>query len=445
MAFRVDEFVFYREFLLRDWSVRQNFAWGASSRHTVELGGELHSLATGVRWENFGDERNVQEANGSSVRGGAGLPDQIESTLNGTRGGLWIQDRWQASQRVSLEPGLRLDWSTVNRHSTLSPRFAASFDVGAGATVRAAFGLYTQSPGYEKLIQSDYFLDLSQAQALQLDYERATHFVLGFRKELGPTFTARVEGYYKRFSDLIVGRLETEAERLSRVGRYDFPEELQSSIPTAPIITSAPSNDSSGRAYGLDFFLERRDPSAKISGWASYTLGKAERDVYSGTYPLEYDRRHALSVVGRYRWSERFDVALTARLASGFPYTPAVGLRVAAVEDERGKLVPATDSEGNLVYAADLGTVENLNRGRLPVYAASRPARDVQAGRSHGPVVVLRRGDQPPQSRQCGRPGVLAVLRPDLRLPEAGRSAERRFPPAAIRRHSISFLEVRVR
>jgi hypothetical protein len=369
VAYGLDQFVFYRDFRLRDWSLRQHFGWDPSSRHSVELGAELHSLATGVRWESFGEDRNLQEANGSSVRGGAGLPDQIDSTLHSTRGGLWVQDRWQPGRRLALEPGLRLDWSTANRRSTLSPRFAATFDFGAGTTARAAFGLYSQSPGYEKLIQSDYFLDLSEELVRELDYERATHFVLGFRKELGPQFSARVEGYYKSFSELIVGRLETEAERLSRVARYDFPRELQSSIPAAPIITSVPSNESSGRAYGLEFFLERRDPSAKISGWASYTLGKAEREAYSRTYPLEYDRRHALSLAGRYRFGDRFDIALTARLASGFPYTPAVGLRVAADEDERGMLVPAVDPEGNLVYAADLGDVQNLNSGRMPLYA----------------------------------------------------------------------------
>lgn len=32
---------------------------------------------------------------------------------------------------------------------------------------------------------------------------------------------------------------------------------------------------------------------------------------------------------------------------------PTTGLRVAAAEDERGRLVPATDRIGNLVYAVD--------------------------------------------------------------------------------------------
>jgi outer membrane receptor for ferrienterochelin and colicin len=361
------DFNFDREFLMSDASLRQDVTWAAGAGHTLGLGAEIHRLETAVRWESFDSARNLQEANGSSVRGGAGLPDFVDSTVGSTRGGLYVQDRWRAGRGLTLEPGLRFDWSTASQRSTLSPRLAASFDLGPRTALRAAVGKYTQSPGYEKLIQSDYFLDLTGAR--MLDYERATHFVVGIERGLGESLVARVEGYYKKFSDLIVGRLETERERLQRVSEYDFPEELQDSVPRAPMITTAPSNDSRGRAYGVDLYVARRDPSARIAGWLSYTLGKAERQAYSRVYPMEYDRRHALDLVGRYRWSERFDVAVTARLASGFPYTPAVGLRVSAVEDDRGKLVPETDSEGNLVYAADLGSVEDLNRGRLPAYA----------------------------------------------------------------------------
>jgi hypothetical protein len=367
IAVRLDEVIFDRSFLVSDGSARQDFTWEAGSRNTLELGAELHFLATEVEWVSQGEDRNVQEANTSSVRGGAGLPDFLDSKLSSTRGAAWIQDHFRLSPRFSIEPGLRLDWSTANRRSTLSPRFAARFDLGSGTALRAALGRYTQSPGYEKLIHSDFFVDLSGAPELR--YEEATHVVLGLEKELGPAFALRIEGYYKDFSDLVVGRLETEAERLARVARYDFPEELQSSIPEAPIITTVPSNDSDGRAYGVDFYLAREDPSARVAGWVSYTFGKAERDAYSRTYPLEYDRRHSFDLVGRYRWSERFDIALTARLASGFPYTAAVGVRVAATEDDRGMLVPDTDPEGNLVYAADFGTIANLNTGRLPAYA----------------------------------------------------------------------------
>ena len=170
-----------------------------------------------------------------------------------------------------------------------------------------------------------------------------------------------------------MGALETDEERLARIARYDFPEELQDSVPTAPIITSNPSNAARGSAYGIDVYLARtpRSQNAKLSGWLSYTWSRGRRDAYARLYPFDYDRRHSLNLVGSYRLSPKWTLALTARLASGFPYTPPVGVRVAAVEDPTDSeiLIPGRDDAGNFLYEVDLGDTFNLNNGRLPFYA----------------------------------------------------------------------------
>ncbi|MCY4632926.1 MAG: TonB-dependent receptor [Acidobacteria bacterium] len=360
--------VFDRDLSVRDLSVRQELAFPLSPAHTLDTGVELHRLASGAGLSITGD-RNETVANPSSVRGGAGLPDSLDSSLAGTRGGAWIQDRYTITPRLSVEPGLRLDWSTVNGDAVLSPRFAATLALGRASRLRVAGGLYTQSPGYEKLIQSDYFFDLSPAVVTGLRHERATHLVTGFEQELGADTLFRVEGYYKTFDDLIVGGLEPEAERRARVARYDFPAALQASVPAAARITSTPVNGGGGRAYGADVYLVRSDPAARLAGWLSYAWGRADRDTYGLRYPFEYDRPHAFNAVGRYRLGDRWSIAATAQFATGFPYTPAVGVRVADEEDSRGRLVPARDTAGALIYTVDLGGLDALQRGRLPHYA----------------------------------------------------------------------------
>ena len=360
--------VFDRDLSVRDLSVRQELTVPLSAAHTLDTGVELHRLASAAGLSITGD-RNETVANPSSVRGGTGLPDSLDSSLGGTRGGAWIQDRFTVNPRLSIEPGLRLDWSTVNGDAALSPRFAATLALGWESRLRVAGGLYTQSPGYEKLIQSDYFFDLSPAVVATLRHERATHLVTGFEKDLGDATLLRVEGYYKTFADLIVGGLEAEADRLARIARYDFPAELRASVPTAARITSAPVNGGGGTAHGVDAYLVRSDPAARLAGWLSYAWGRADRETYGLRYPFEYDRRHAFNAVGRYRLGDRWSIAATAQAATGFPYTPAVGVRVAADEDRRGRLVPARDAAGALVYAVDLGGLDALQRGRLPYYA----------------------------------------------------------------------------
>jgi hypothetical protein len=368
VAFRLANIVFDTEIAVRDLALRQNVGFRLGE-HFVSTGFEAHRLETLTRWLIPGD-RNPNAGNGSSIQGGAGLPAELDSSVTSTRLGAWVQDRFQLDTRLTLEGGLRLDWSGANRRTTLSPRLRVTWWLGDRTRLRAGGGLFTQSPGYEKLVQADYFVDLSSDGPLGLSHERAWHAVFGFERDLAEGLTARVEGYWKGYDDLIIGRLETDEERLDRLGRYDFPPELEWSIPVAPTITSFPVNDGRGESWGFDVYLQKRaGPRTRLSGWASYTYGQARRDQYGRRTPFDYDRRHAASLVGSWRISDKLRLAATFRAFSGFPRTPVVGLRVSADETEDGRLVPARDAAGAYVYETDLGDVSNLNAARLPAYA----------------------------------------------------------------------------
>jgi hypothetical protein len=188
---------------------------------------------------------------------------------------------------------------------------------------------------------------------------------------LAPSVTMRVEAYSKTFDRLIVGRLETPAETAARIAPYDFPAAIATSVPSAPMITSNPVNGATGHAYGVDVYVEKppRSRRDRVSGWASYTWGVANITSYGREYPADYDRRHSLSLVGTMWLSRRLDLGATLRLASGFPGTPAVGLRVVATRTADGRLVPATDLTGGYRWTVDMGGVSNLNTARLPLYA----------------------------------------------------------------------------
>jgi hypothetical protein len=369
---------FTRDLTVRDLALRQDLAFATAGRHLIEGGFEVHALETAVGWLITGD-RNLTEANGSSVRGGTGLPSVLESSRDSVRAGAYVQDRFQVTPRLVLEPGLRLDVSGINDQTTLSPRLRATLGLGDRTRLVGGTGLFTQSPGYEKLIQSDYFVDLSSADAGALDSERSLHAVLGIERDIAPGLLARVEGYYKSFDRLIVGRLETEAERIARLAPYDFPAELQSSIPTEAQITTEPVNGATGRAYGFDLFVARRAVSAdtRLTGWVSYTYGRATRDVYGREFPFEYDRPHAFSAVAAWRVGRKWEVSATGRFASGFPHTPILGLRVNGVVDTSDgdrdgnttEILPERDVTHLPVYVTDRGGLDNMLSMRLPAFA----------------------------------------------------------------------------
>jgi hypothetical protein len=360
---------------VRDVSVREEAAFKASGRHLLEAGFETHDLVTSARWELI-TGRNTSEANGSSARGGIGLPSQLDSNLDSTRVGAWLIDRYNVAKWLTVEPGLRVDWSSITREAIFSPRISANISVRPNLRVRAATGLFTQSPGYEKLLQADYFVDLTSPTRLGLTSERAAHVIGAVERDLGHGLLARVEGYYKGYDHLLIGRLETPQETAARVALYDYPPELQSSVPTSPQITSFPTNNGQGTSYGFDIYVAHRATTAtdRFMGWASYAWGRADVDAYGRRYPFDYDRRHALSAVGTARLTRTIDLGATVRVASGFPYTPVQGLRVSAqeIKDDSGtvtKYVPQYDQNGLLVWSTDPGNVGDLNSGRLPVFA----------------------------------------------------------------------------
>ena len=279
IAFGVANVQFQRALTVTDVSVRQELAWTLGT-HVVETGAEAHQLSTGLRFEVDGD-RNQNAANGSSQQGGAGLPDLLDSSERYTRGGAWLQDRWQLGARALVEAGLRFDYAGITGDVLASPRVAGTVNLNPSSRIKAALGMYTQSPGYEKLAQSDYVLDFTNDAVRSLSSERSTQVSVGLERDLPAGAMLRVEGYYKRFSDLLVGLLETEEARLARVARYDFPADLAWSIPVDPVITTVPANDGRGRAYGFDLFLSRTAPPLTPGSPAGRATRGARRIVTS--------------------------------------------------------------------------------------------------------------------------------------------------------------------
>jgi hypothetical protein len=361
---------FTRQLSIDDLSLREEVRLPTLGRHRLEAGAEWHRLRTRVAFTTFDDRDPFGLFRGGAFWLGGVFPKRVDDARSSARGGAWLEDRVQLSPSVTLVPGLRWDWSGLNGRASLSPRLKGVVALNTATRLTAATGLYTQSPGYEKLLQADHFTDLTAAGRLDLRPERATHVIVGVDRDVAPNLLGRVEVYYKGFSDLIVGRLETEDERLARLARYDFPAALQSRLPTALLITSVPTNDGRGTAYGLDLFLSRADGPAhpRLTGWISYSLGKAEQDIYGRSVPFSYDRRHALSVVWNWRMSSRWELAGTSRAASGFPWTEPAGIGV-ATREIGSRLVPVQTGPGRFAAEIAPGSVAQLNTGRMPLFA----------------------------------------------------------------------------
>jgi hypothetical protein len=355
---------------VRDRSLRQELTFRPLASHVASAGFELHDLET--------RERLHVELPGRPDEGLRRMVYSYDAAPTHLRYGAWLLDRFPVSSAVDLELGLRFDESRLNRKGELTPRVSLGVRPAPGTRLRAAFGLHTQSPGYEKLRQADYVLDLAHDGPRSLENEKALHAILGVERDLAEGVSVRAEGFYKRFRDLIVGRQETEREVSERLALYDYPPALAGSIPRHAMITDEPENGARGRAYGFDVFLTKRaaSSSTRLSGWLAYTHTSANRRAYGRTYPFEYEQPHALNLVANVRVNQRLELSFTSRLASGFPRTKPLGVSVSGLldlDDADGdgrtiEVIPERDPEGRYVYAVDYGSIENLNGSRHPWY-----------------------------------------------------------------------------
>ena len=305
---------------------------------------------------------------------GQPVPTNAVETVQSNRFNVFVQDRIRIGDRLFIQPGLRLDaFPVLGRQLYLSPRINASFKVDELSTVRAAYGTYYQSPGLEKqdfrnrLLFSESFLREAVA-------ERADHYILGFDRMVSAEWQFKADAYLKRFSDVIVPEklvgsrwqsLPTGEDPRSTDGWTTPVREASDSLTVRPV------NEAIGNSYGFELMLQkiRAYPSDRFSGWISYALSYAQRERDGILTPFLFDQRHAVNVVGNYRFAENWDIGLRFTLRSGRPQREPLGVRPRVIEEERnGELVPVIQTDQNGRVILDVDYEQDQLSGRLNIY-----------------------------------------------------------------------------
>ena len=338
-----------RRVQIADLALRQSLVFQPSASQRWEAGFEAHRLDTA--WSLWG--KSFLIANWSLFRGPTLAPTTwgtrgvfrdgsevvVDSTRDSVRSGAWLQGTLAITPRVVVASGLRVQHSSINGETTLLPRVQAHWRLGS-ARISASWGRQAQSPGFEKLLQADAFLDYGGSERLSVSSETSEQAVLGLSRDFGRRLSARLELFHTRFDHLIVGRLEPAR-----------PEEG-----VEELISAVPLNDGKGSARGAELSLRLAPPSAGrrgVSGTFSYSYGVSRRESYGLVYPFDYDRRHALAFTAELPLGRALTFSAAWRAASGLPYTPFEALR------QRG-------NPGHGVVAIRL---QDLNAARHPFYS----------------------------------------------------------------------------
>ncbi|MBS4035500.1 MAG: TonB-dependent receptor [Ignavibacterium sp.] len=296
----------------------------------------------------------------------------------------FAQNNFKLSNKLYFNPSLRFDYYDLLDKSYLAPRISLSYAIDEITTIRAVWGMYYQSPGYEKLRDQNVLFDLGDRYAKNLNAERAYHYVFGIERWLDNEWSLRFESYYKDFQDLIVPQIvegtrffiEPVPGRNSR-----FIDGWTSPVPVkGDSVTQIPINNAFGEAYGFEFFIAKKNlsRSSKLSGWISYSLAFADRYEYNNKFPFRFDQRHTINIVLNYDVSNWFNFGIRWQYGSGFPISEAIGVkpRIIYVDNDFDGIpeTPALatrrsndpSAEPQVIYDVDYGD-RNFN-SRKPEY-----------------------------------------------------------------------------
>src|SRR5581483_10739416 len=223
---------------------------------------------------------------------------------------------WTPTARLTIVPGVRVDWFARKSGTYVQPRVQARYRVARDTFVKAAIGLYHQppQPPYDDPVLGNPRIHPAQAW----------HFTAGLETRPIAKWRALFLDVNLFYKD--VRYLAVNSDQLVQRGAQVVPEIY--------------SDEGIGRIYGGDLLLKQDSPRF-IYGWISYTLLKSERQDHPNTNwrPFQYDQTQILTIVAGYHLPWDIDLGTRFRYVTGNPDTPIL----AGIYDaDRDAFIPVT-------------------------------------------------------------------------------------------------------
>jgi outer membrane receptor protein involved in Fe transport len=224
--------------------------------------------------------------------------------------------------------------TTVGSRFSINPRLGFS-TVLKGATFVASWGRFSQAPDFQYLVDAAFDDTLRTGRFRRgnpnLGFEDATQYEFSLRARPSPTTTLRINVFNKLLDGLIASVPLGLDPDSTIFGNLDYGD-----VKGAEIIFDRPPRD--GWGVRVAYTLQR----AQATATDAFQLIRRIRVDPSGdtlnparvTFPLDYDRRHNLTVIGQARIADSagprvvgvrpfagLEAAAIVRVSSGLPFT----------------------------------------------------------------------------------------------------------------------------
>ena len=234
-----------------------------------------------------------------------------------------------------FDPGTGIPGGAVyGARRSFSPRLGFS-TILKGATFVASWGRFSQAPDFQYLVDAAFDDTLRTGRFRRgnpnLGFEEATQYEFSLRTRPSPTTTLRVNVFNKLLDGMVASVPLGVDPDSSIFGNLDYGD-----VKGVEVIGERPLRD--GWGVRVSYTLQQ----AQATATNAFQLTRRIRLDPGGdtinparvTFPLDYDRRHSLTVIGQTQLSRNagprlagirpfagFEAAVIVRVSSGLPYT----------------------------------------------------------------------------------------------------------------------------
>ena len=278
---------------IRDWGLKYDLSWYPIPSHTVRMGAlaTLHSYRPEVKIvrDDYAAIDTRDEMRYQQLEMALYAEDEIRV---GTLGVANVGARLSA---------FRLGDGSIRPH--LEPRAALTVFVNDRSSVKASLALMNQYLHLLSNTGTGMPTDLWVPATENVPAQRSWQVALGYAYDLKPWHTTlSAEAYYKQMDNVIT--YLPGASQLS----FGLKKAVAGGSTWERNVTIG-----TGHAYGLELMAHRK--SGRLQGWVGYTLSwiRHQFELINKGRPFypKYDRRHDISIVATYDYSDKIKLSAT--------------------------------------------------------------------------------------------------------------------------------------
>jgi hypothetical protein len=318
---------FTLSYALQQSNLKADFNYFLSTKHTVNFGASsiFYQLSPG----------SMQPSGNESL-----IIKDVLQNEKATESAVYLGDQFELNTRLSLYGGLR--YSFFKNHG---PRDVFIYEPGQSKdvsniidTVSYSTGQTISTSGGPEIRLSARYV-ITETSSLKVSFNRMRQYLqmLSNTTAISPTDIWKLSdqyiqpllgdqlslGYYKNLKAWEIS-VEVYYKQMQNFLDYKGGAEL---ILNHHIETDVINAD--GKAYGAEFLIKK--PLGKLNGWFSYTYSRSllrtagllpSETINQGEYyPSNYDKPHAVNIIGNYKFNRRFSMSGNLVYSTGRPIT----------------------------------------------------------------------------------------------------------------------------